>query len=57
MAWEAFLNSSAALLVGAVFLDLAIGDPRWLPHPVVLMGKFIARGEQLFGAADPERIS
>jgi adenosylcobinamide-phosphate synthase len=32
--------------VSAFFLDLAIGDPRWLPHPVVLMGKFISHGER-----------
>ena len=41
------LSSSAALLIAAFFLDLAIGDPRWLPHPVVLMGKVIAYGERL----------
>jgi len=26
-------------------LDLTVGDPRWLPHPVVFMGKFIYYGE------------
>ena len=30
-----------ALLLGAVVLDLLIGDPRWLPHPVVAMGRLI----------------
>jgi len=34
-----------ALLVGWL-LDLLIGDPSWLPHPVVLFGKMIAWGEQ-----------
>ncbi|MCH6264446.1 adenosylcobinamide-phosphate synthase CbiB [Neobacillus citreus] len=29
------------ILFAAIVLDLLIGDPRWLPHPVVLMGKFI----------------
>lgn len=53
MAWEEFLNSSAVLLVSAVLLDLAVGDPHWLPHPVVLMGKVIARGEQLFWSGKP----
>ena len=33
-----------ALLAGWV-LDLLLGDPAWLPHPVVLFGKMIARGE------------
>ncbi len=26
-------------LIAAFFLDLAIGDPRWLPHPVRIIGK------------------
>jgi adenosylcobinamide-phosphate synthase len=47
MDWEFFSNSTAALLIGAFFLDLAVGDPRWLPHPVVLMGKVISYGERL----------
>jgi adenosylcobinamide-phosphate synthase len=53
MDWQFFLNSSATLLVSAFLLDLAVGDPRWLPHPVVLMGKFISRGERFLwsGAA------
>src|SRR5262245_10422789 len=42
-----FWNSSSALLLGAFLLDLTIGDPRWLPHPVVLMGKVISCGERL----------
>ncbi|MBO8138066.1 MAG: cobalamin biosynthesis protein CobD [Desulfotomaculum sp.] len=29
------------LVIGALVLDLFLGDPRWLPHPVVLMGRFI----------------
>ncbi|ANA79145.1 cobalamin biosynthesis protein CobD [Paenibacillus glucanolyticus] len=29
----------------AVLLDLLIGDPRWLPHPVIGMGKVIRRVE------------
>jgi adenosylcobinamide-phosphate synthase len=45
--WQAFLHSSAPLLLSAFLLDLAVGDPRWFPHPVVLMGKFISAGESL----------
>jgi adenosylcobinamide-phosphate synthase len=30
----------------AVFIDRLIGDPRWLPHPVVGMGKLIAALEK-----------
>ena len=29
----------------AFFLDLAIGDPAWLPHPVRLIGRYIAWAE------------
>jgi adenosylcobinamide-phosphate synthase len=47
MDWQLFLNSTAALMIAAFILDLAIGDPRQMPHPVVLMGKVIARGEPL----------
>jgi adenosylcobinamide-phosphate synthase len=55
MDWQSFLNSSAALLIGAFLLDLAIGDPRWLPHPVVLMGKVIAHGEACLRNGNPRR--
>lgn len=34
-----------ALLMLAFLLDLAIGDPRWLPHPVRIMGSAISRTE------------
>ncbi len=30
------------ILILAFLLDLAIGDPRWLPHPVRIMGKSIS---------------
>lgn len=36
------------LLFGAVVLDLLIGDPSWIPHPVVLMGKLISKAETPF---------
>jgi adenosylcobinamide-phosphate synthase len=59
MDWQAFLNSSASLLLSAFLLDLAAGDPRWFPHPVVLMGKFISKSESLLwtGKAWPDLIS
>ena len=35
------------LAAGAGFLlDLLLGDPRWLPHPVVAIGKVISWGER-----------
>src|SRR5919201_3697239 len=46
MDWSFFLNSPAVLLIGAFLLDLAVGDPRWIPHPVVLMGRVISLGER-----------
>jgi adenosylcobinamide-phosphate synthase len=40
-------------LISAFFLDLAIGDPRWLPHPVRMIGRAICflegRLRSLFG--------
>lgn len=38
---------SPAILVLAFLLDLAIGDPRWLPHPVRIIGRAITRAENL----------
>lgn len=31
----------------AWILDLCLGDPRWLPHPVVGFGKLISKGERV----------
>lgn len=31
----------------AYLVDLAVGDPKWIPHPVVLIGKVIERMEYL----------
>ncbi|OYU62527.1 MAG: adenosylcobinamide-phosphate synthase [Bradyrhizobium sp. PARBB1] len=48
---------SAGLLIGAMLLDAALGEPRWLwsrwPHPAVLMGRVIGWADQRFndGAA------
>ena len=41
-------------LLAAYLLDLAVGDPPWLPHPVRLVGKLIERLERVFYAeGDP----
>lgn len=40
------MMSSGQLLL-ACLLDLVIGDPRWLPHPVRLMGRAIAWYEHM----------
>jgi adenosylcobinamide-phosphate synthase len=34
-------------LIAGYLLDLLLGDPRWLPHPIRLFGNIIAKGEQL----------
>jgi len=53
MDWQVFWSSSAGLLISAFLLDLVIGDPRWLPHPVVLMGKVISYGERPLRSGNP----
>ena len=40
--------TAARILVFAFFLDLVMGDPRWLPHPVRIMGRAIEGGERFF---------
>jgi adenosylcobinamide-phosphate synthase len=35
----------AFIIIAAFLLDAVFGDPHGLPHPVVLIGKFIAKGE------------
>lgn len=45
-------------LGAALALDLALGDPRWLPHPVRGIGWMISRGEQwLRGSGLPLRVA
>ena len=39
---------SPIALIALFLLDFIIGDPRWLPHPVVLMGKVIYSYEHFF---------
>ena len=34
-------------ILAAVFLDLVIGDPKWMPHPVRLMGRIISWEERI----------
>ncbi|MDF9408852.1 adenosylcobinamide-phosphate synthase CbiB [Pelotomaculum isophthalicicum JI] len=41
-----FLN--LPIFLGAIALDLVIGDPRWIPHPTRMIGWLIARLEDLF---------
>ena len=40
-------------VVGGFVLDALFGDPAWLPHPVVLMGRCISRLEKFLRARLP----
>lgn len=42
-------------LILAFFLDLVIGDPRWLPHPVRIMGKSIERLDRFLRPRSPSQ--
>lgn len=41
------MTEACAVVLAAVLLDLLFGDPRWLPHPVVAIGKLIAALEMI----------
>uniref|UniRef100_UPI003563BE0B adenosylcobinamide-phosphate synthase CbiB n=1 Tax=Shimia sp. TaxID=1954381 RepID=UPI003563BE0B len=51
--------SSAAILLLAMLLDAALGEPRWLwsrlPHPAVLMGRLIGAADRRFNAGAGRR--
>ena len=48
------MNHLIAFLVGWL-ADLILGDPAWLPHPVVGFGKLIAAGEKRWNQGDNRR--
>lgn len=41
------IQPDPTVLALALLLDLCLGDPRWLPHPVVMIGRLITRLERL----------
>lgn len=47
------------LIILAIAIDLMVGDPRSLPHPVVLIGRFISAFERLWnrGTEQQRRVS
>ncbi|MBF9031263.1 cobalamin biosynthesis protein [Rhodobacterales bacterium HKCCE3408] len=51
---------TAAILLAALVLDAALGEPRWLwsrlPHPAVLMGRAIAWGEARLNGGTARRL-
>jgi adenosylcobinamide-phosphate synthase len=44
-------------LIGALALDAVAGDPRWLPHPVKLIGKLSATLESLTRRLLPPKVA
>ncbi|MBO9472995.1 cobalamin biosynthesis protein [Shimia sp. R10_1] len=52
--------STACVLVGAMLLDAALGEPRWLwqrlPHPAVLMGRMIGMADARFNTGEMRRL-
>lgn len=43
-------------LIALFILDFILGDPKWLPHPVVLMGRFISNLESSFNKSSLSRL-
>lgn len=41
------IGSNVPVILAAVLLDLLLGDPRWLPHPVIYIGKLISALEKV----------
>ncbi|MEN6390965.1 MAG: adenosylcobinamide-phosphate synthase CbiB [Syntrophomonas sp.] len=35
------------IILAGVGLDIVLGDPRWMPHPVVAIGRLVQKGEKL----------
>ncbi|MFP3541698.1 cobalamin biosynthesis protein, partial [Pseudomonas sp. SIMBA_044] len=51
--------STAALLIPALILDAALGEPKWLwsrlPHPAVLMGRLVQALDDGLNEGDGKR--
>ncbi|MFP4016467.1 MAG: adenosylcobinamide-phosphate synthase CbiB [Halanaerobiaceae bacterium] len=45
------------LLIAAIIIDLLIGDPRIIPHPVVIMGKLISELDRFFNLYTDSEIA
>ena len=50
---EAAIYTELAIVCGFI-IDLLVGDPRWLVHPVVIMGKCISFLEKRLRAVFPK---
>jgi adenosylcobinamide-phosphate synthase len=41
------VGGNVSIVLAAVLLDLLLGDPRWLPHPVVYIGRLVTSLEKM----------
>lgn len=44
------------VILAAIILDLLIGDPRWLPHPVIIIGKVISKVEKTLNSGKLRKL-
>jgi adenosylcobinamide-phosphate synthase len=49
------LHLSTPLILSAIAIDAAAGDPEWLPHPVRFVGWMITQGEALLWSGRAQR--
>ncbi|BCB97394.1 cobalamin biosynthesis protein CobD [Dissulfurispira thermophila] len=52
---DSLFNLQPAVLILAFLLDMAIGDPGWLPHPVRIIGKAIEKIEKILRSGEKKQ--
>jgi adenosylcobinamide-phosphate synthase len=50
---EYAFHLSTPLVLAALIVDFVVGDPRWLPHPVRLIGRMITDGDRRLRSGSP----
>ncbi|TDL83157.1 adenosylcobinamide-phosphate synthase CbiB [Peribacillus frigoritolerans] len=53
---QSFDEQTVLLIMMSVMLDLLIGDPKWLPHPVIFFGKVISNIERAWNKGDRKKL-
>ncbi len=53
---QPFAEQTSLLILLCVLLDLVIGDPRWIPHPVVMVGKIISNIEEVWNKGHNKKL-
>ncbi|USK36061.1 adenosylcobinamide-phosphate synthase CbiB [Bacillus sp. F19] len=53
---QPFAEQTVLLILLSVMLDLIIGDPKWLPHPVILFGKIISTIEKTWNKGGRKKL-